>query len=326
MHEARRSSLGRTLIIANPAARSGAGAGFAERLQRFLLLYHGSPGVIEDPITFDLEMTEYPGHATALAETSQGFDTVLALGGDGTVHEVVNGLMRIDRDRRPVLGVVPVGSGNDYARTLGIDHALDKTFAPLLGWRPRRMDVGRIETDPRTVSRRTVYFAQTFSVGIDAAIGLGTVDLRAEQSYSGDMLYIASGLRHFGRRYRTYPMTVGFDGRDGIDRDVYTMAVQVGATYGSGFAICPEADPTDGLFDVSYAAGPASRLVTLPTFLLARLGKAALSPLMHGGRARAVSIALPAGDYPIQADGEAVHAAALGLTCLYHELEVLQPA
>ncbi len=66
--------------------------------------------------------TVYPGHATelALAAAQTGYTTVVALGGDGTVHEVVNGLMQVEASRRPKLGVVPIGSGNDFAGGVGI--------------------------------------------------------------------------------------------------------------------------------------------------------------------------------------------------------------
>lgn len=325
-HTSERSSLGHTLIIANPASQSGAGREFAERLQRFLLLYHSAPGALEDPITFDLEMTEYPGHAAALAETAQNFDTVLALGGDGTVHEVLNGLMAIERNQRPTLGVIPVGSGNDFARTLGIEHALDKTFAPLLTWQPSLIDVGQVTINPNTTSAAVSYYAETFSVGLDAAIGLGTIDLRKTSKLSGNALYIVSGLKHFGEKYRTFSMELRVGNEDPRALEVYTMAIQLGPTYGSGFAICPDANPTDGLFDISYAEGPASRIATLPTFLLARFGKAGVSPLIHSLQAHTVELTLPSDDYPIQSDGEPLHASKVALTCLHHEIQVLQPA
>ena len=102
------AALGRTLIIANPVAQSGAGKRIAGQLQRFLALYH------HDNASFELVYTEHMGHAVELAEAARDYDSVLALGGDGVVHEVANGIMRIGVEHRPALGVVPVSSGNDF--------------------------------------------------------------------------------------------------------------------------------------------------------------------------------------------------------------------
>ena len=108
------TDFGRTLIIANPAAQSGAAHEVAERLQRFL-------DMTARASQFDLVLTERIGHAKELASQAQGYRTVIALGGDGVIHEVVNGLMTQNEAVRPALAILPVGSGNDFAQTLGID-------------------------------------------------------------------------------------------------------------------------------------------------------------------------------------------------------------
>ena len=72
------------------------------------------------------------GHAKELAAQAQGYRTVIALGGDGVIHEVVNGLMTQEEDTRPALAILPVGSGNDFAQTLGIDDFSGKDFGALL--------------------------------------------------------------------------------------------------------------------------------------------------------------------------------------------------
>jgi len=91
-------------IILNPMADMGNAWRVARDL-RSITEQHG--GV-------DWSGTVYPGHAIELAKQSEGYDMVIAMGGDGTVHEVMNGLMQIPEDKRPILGVVPVGSGNDF--------------------------------------------------------------------------------------------------------------------------------------------------------------------------------------------------------------------
>lgn len=168
------TDFGRTLIIANPAAQSGAAHEVAERLQRFLdMTAHASQ--------FDLVLTERMGHAEELAAQATGYRTVIALGGDGVIHEVVNGLMTQDEAVRPALAVLPVGSGNDFAQTLGIDDFSGKDFGALLTCELQRQDIGRIRSwNPASGSGEAIveYYDQTLSVGIDAAIGLGTTELR----------------------------------------------------------------------------------------------------------------------------------------------------
>ena len=92
---------------------------------------------------FDLVLTERMGHAKELAAQAQGYRTVIALGGDGVIHEVVNGLMTQEEDARPALAILPVGSGNDFAQTLGIDDFSGKDFDDrphALGRRPVKAD------------------------------------------------------------------------------------------------------------------------------------------------------------------------------------------
>ncbi len=203
------TDFGRTLIIANPAAQSGAAREVAERLQRFL-------DMTARASQFDLVLTERIGHAKKLAAQAQGYRTVIALGGDGVIHEVVNGLMTQKEDARPALAVLPVGSGNDFAQTLGIDDFSGKDFGALLTCELQRQDIGRIRSwNPASGSGEATveYYDQTLSVGIDAAIGLGTTELRKKTGLTGAPLYTLSGLEQFGLRYRNYPMTVSFDRR-----------------------------------------------------------------------------------------------------------------
>ena len=130
------TDFGRTLIIANPAAQSGAAHEVAERLQRFL-------DMTARASQFDLVLTERMGHAKELAAQATGYRTVIALGGDGVIHEVVNGLMKQEEDARPALAVLPVGSGNDFAQTLGIQKHLLDPYKSFTETEDRLIDAGK---------------------------------------------------------------------------------------------------------------------------------------------------------------------------------------
>ena len=152
------SPLGRTLVIANPAAHSGRGEDGARFAQEFLQSYASATR------GFEVVRTQEPADATRIARGARSFDTILALGGDGVIHEVVCGLMALPREARPQLGVIPLGSGNDYARTLGMArNDVEAARAQLVRGRARHVEVGRVNGTP---------FMQTLSFGLDAAIAL----------------------------------------------------------------------------------------------------------------------------------------------------------
>ena len=180
-----------------------------------------------------------------MAADADGFDTVVALGGDGVIHEVVNGLMRRPRDRRAQLGVIPLGSGNDYARTLGMArNDVEAAFAQLVRGSARPVEVGRVNG---------THFMQTLSFGLDAAIALDTTDRRAANtSQEGEALFVTSGLKILSRAGRGFPCTARLDDEPPLELSALIFAVQVGPSYGGGFKICPDADPSDGLLDVCY--------------------------------------------------------------------------
>ena len=180
-------SLGRTLVIANPTAHSGRGAQAAERVRRFFESY--------DSVTTSYEhrLTTAPGDGEAMARGAAGYDTVIALGGDGIIHEVINGLMQIGSESRPALAIVPMGSGNDFARTL---HATfndpEASLREILEGSPRTIELGHVESD----APASAYFMETLSFGLDAAIALDTTDRReANTSQEGETLFATSGVR-----------------------------------------------------------------------------------------------------------------------------------
>lgn len=314
------SPLGRTLIIANPASQLGSGGRAAEQLQRFLALYH------HDRDSFELVYTERPRHAIELAQAARGFDAVLALGGDGIVHEVANGLMAIPAAERPAMGVVPVGSGNDFARTLGMRDFTGDGFGRYLTCERIPFDVGRLTLSGADgAPAATEYFIETFSFGLDAAVAIGTYELRNVTKLTGGALYMASGVDVFARRFQPYPARIALDGGEPERLRTFIVAVQLGPTYGSGFRICPDADPTDGLFDVCIASGRATRVTALALLLRAKNGHHVGSRYIRFARARRVDIELEGAGYPMQADGEQLFATRIGIEILPGALTVLRP-
>ena len=120
-------------------------------------------------------------------------------------------------------------------------------------------------------------------------------------------------------------MTVSFDGAPAERVRAIIMAIQLGPTYGSGYRICPDADPCDGVLDVCYACGPVPRAVALPMFLSAKDGHHTKLPPIRMRRCRHAELTFEEPDYPIQADGEPVVASRIEVDILTGALHVWRP-
>lgn len=308
---------GRTLLIANPAARSGRGAAGADVLEQLLRSQQRDLGISE----LAVYRTQAPGDATAAARAAAGFETVAVLGGDGIIHEAVNGMMAISRSERPRLAVIPMGSGNDYARTLSIRRNRPaQALMQLAQGETVALDLGVVNG---------IYFAQTLSFGLDAAIALKTMELRAETSHRGSRLFALAGIDVFTRGTRepfTYRATV--ERPDGSTETFpgacLVFAVQVGPTYGGGFRICPQASPRDGLLDLcrSVTVPPIPR--TLGLFALARLGCHTWSNAVQLARFARLTVDFDR-EPPCQADGEALAGTHFDIAAVPGALDVAVP-
>ena len=303
------SPLGRTLLIANPAAHSGKGAAGADFARHFLGSFASATR------GYEIRLTEGPGDATEIAAEADGFDTVLALGGDGVIHEVVNGLMRRPLVRRAQLGVIPLGSGNDYARTLGmVKNDVEGAFAQLVRGSVHSMEVGRVNG---------VHFMQTLSFGLDAAIAIDTTARRAANtSQEGEALFITSGLKILSRARDGFPCTACFVGEKPVDLETLIFAVQVGPSYGGGFMICPDADPSDGLLDVCYNVRKPMLPHLLALFGLARSGRHAKSRVVNLRRIQHAVLDF-AEEPPCQVDGEKLTGTHFEIDVVPHALNVI---
>lgn len=303
------SPLGRTLLIANPAAHSGKGAAGAEFARHFLSSYAAATS------GYEVRLTSGPGEATGIAAAAEGFDSVLVLGGDGVIHEVVNGLMRRDAAARPQLGVIPLGSGNDYARTLGMArNDVGAALAQIVRGTARPVDVGRVNG---------THFMQTLSFGLDAAIALDTTARRAaDTSQEGEALFVTSGLKILSRAKDGFPCSARFDDEDPVELNALVFAVQVGPSYGGGFRICPDADPSDGLLDVCYNVRRPALPRLLALFGLARVGRHAGSSVVRLRRIHHAELDFVAAP-PCQVDGEPLEGTSFSIDVIPSALHVI---
>lgn len=192
-----------------------------------------------------LKMTRGPGDARILASQAvqEGFDCVAAAGGDGTLNEVLNGLGdAADGFERSVLGVLPLGTVNVFARELGIPLKLSAAWQLILGGREKRIDLGRAEYGTGAV-RNQSYFAQLAGAGLDAR-SIELVNWKLKKCV-GPLSYVYAGLKAMAER-KPMIRVVGPD--ESIKGEL--VLVGNGRLYGGNFRAFEQAEMTDGLLDV----------------------------------------------------------------------------
>ena len=312
------AQLGRTVLIANPTSHSGRGAAAADVVSRFFEVYRTST------TSFETRTTTAVGDAFSIASHMDA-DTLIVLGGDGVIHEAVCGLMQLEPQSRPRLGVIPMGSGNDYARTIGMSlNKPDDAIAELLGGSERAIDVGRVTSDAEL---GTTYFLETLSFGLDAAIAIDTTVRRsAGTKQHGSGLFLTSSLKVFSRSHKPYACTVRINGDEPFELESLIFAVQNGPTYGGGFRICPTAVPNDGLLDVCYNSRKPNLVHTLVLLARARFGLHASSPYIHLRTAEHLQIDFAGVDVPCQVDGEELSGTSFDVGVVPQALRVIVPA
>jgi diacylglycerol kinase (ATP) len=252
-----------------------------------------------------LVATERRGHAAELAEAAvrHGWPAIVAVGGDGVVHEIVNGLMRAGGEGpTPPLGIVAVGSGNDFVKMLGLPaHRPADAVRHMLNAKPRLVDIGRVARHQMGDGPTgTWYFTNGVGVGFDAQVATHARDIRRLR---GVAIY-AWALMKALRELRSPRIAVSVDGREIADRALILTTVSNGPCHGGSFWLCPGASVDDGHLDILIADGRSlpSLLHLLPLVVLGKhLGHRGVE--LHRGTRVEVRSEEP---LPIHADGEIV--------------------
>lgn len=200
-------------------------------------------------IPFVAGYSQYRMHAKALAyaAASEGYRNILAVGGDGTVHEVLCGLMRYaeEKDIEPeefCFGVLPIGSGNDWIKSLGIPHNLDKMLEMVADGTRSRMDVVKVES-----SDGVSYMANVGGMGFDSHV-CERVNRQKAHGRVLKAIYLRA-LFHTVRWIRPINATVRVDGEEFFSGSLYSLAMGNGPYSGGGMRQVPDAVYDDGLLD-----------------------------------------------------------------------------
>lgn len=253
-------------------------------------------------LDYEIELTKYRGHASALAEQAarDGFDVVVAAGGDGTVNEIANGILRAwegsEGTAPTTLGILPVGSGNDFAAGMGMDSGVRDAVDRLRRGHTRAIDVGYVEPDadpPR-------YFLNILGGGFDARVNIEAQKIKRLRGFA---IYLVAVLKTMAIYYRMPRTSLRFDG-EVMEFSMLMTLVANGPRLGGGFLAAPEASHDDGLFDLCIVRkmGRLDMLRTIP-----KLMRGTHTDHPNVTMARAPSIEIVSGEgFPSQADGEVI--------------------
>jgi diacylglycerol kinase (ATP) len=215
-------------------------------------------------LSFDFEYTEGIGHAIELARlaASDGYRYLVAVGGDGTVNEVANGILHSTNASSTALGIVSTGTGSDFVRSVGIPRDYATACSTLTSSGRLSIDVGVVEYQSRGQTLRR-FFINAAGVGFDAAVVEKTE--RLPKYFGGTIPYLAGVVRTLFS-YKNKPVVVNVENELESGR-VLNVAVANGGYLGGGMHIAPQAELCDSLLDVVIVGdmGKFELLKELPT-------------------------------------------------------------
>jgi len=243
-----------TKFIVNPNANMGQAWRLAADLRPVMAEFGGA----------DWAGTVYPTHAIELTRQAveDGYDLIIAAGGDGTAHEVVNGLMEFPPEQRPRLGIVPLGSGNDFAHAMGMDEDPSKALQQIFTGEPHPIDIGVMEDD----RGRREYFDNTVGIGFDAIV---TIYSHSMPLLRGFLMYLAAVIKTIFLNHKPFHVEIALDGGETWEDSLLMLVLCNGPREGGGFHISPGASSNDGIFNLLAvrAVSRAMMFRLLPEFM-----------------------------------------------------------
>jgi len=252
-------------------------------------------------LSYDLVQTEKPWHAAELAASAvrQKYPVVVAAGGDGTVNEVINGIMRLKEkgNAEICLGILPVGGGNDFAFGMGLPTDFKSGFEILLNGECKSIDIGRISGGLYPEGR---YFGNGVGIGYDARVSFSI----QRSNLRGFLGYLIAALRTL--LFEFHPPTVEIQlSRQTITQPSMMVSIMNGRRMGGGFIMAPTALPDDGTFDLCIAKKMRKDVILalIPRFMA---GNQRGHWAIRFEQSDYVRVTALEGSLPVHADGEMI--------------------
>jgi diacylglycerol kinase (ATP) len=280
-------------VIVNPRSRNGAAGRRWGALEPKLQAELGA---------FESELTRGPRDAERIAREGvrAGIERVIVAGGDGTLNEVASGLLAAGLGGYAQIGVLPLGTGGDFARSAGVPPKMADAIAALKDAKPRAIDAGRIRHRDGAAQETTSYFVNVASFGISGLID--TLVNQTSKRFGGKASFLAGTLKALAR-YRAVPVTVRVDGKLLHDGPLLIAAAANGRWFGGGMNIAPEARLDDGLLDIVLLRDhPKAKLISKLPLLYS--GRHIDDPICSFLRGREIEAEAEPGAVLLDIDGE----------------------
>ncbi|HUW68769.1 MAG TPA: YegS/Rv2252/BmrU family lipid kinase [bacterium] len=285
------------LVILNPVAGKGKAGQRQPEIERLMA---------ERGLVFDLRLTECPGHAIEIAAAAcdDGYDVIVAAGGDGTVNEVVNGMMAARLARHsasasgPALGVLSVGRGNDFCYGADLPGTLVECVDVLARDKRRPLDVGLIKGGDYPNGK---HFANGIGVGFDTIVGLEAAKLR---HVHGFLAYVIGALRTFVMYPEAPEIRISWEDTV-VEQASHQISIMNGKRMGGTFFMAPDAENHDGRLELCMA-GRMNRREMLALMARYTKGTQAGHPRIRTGGSSRFMIEAPNGGLIVHADGETI--------------------
>ena len=304
----------RTLVIVNPRSSNGA---TGRRWARVEATLRDSLGDLE------VVRTRAPRDAERIAREAvlDGVERLVVAGGDGTLSEIVTGLLAADLAQRAEIGVLPLGSGGDFMRTLGIPPRPDDAIAALAGGKTRRLDAGRATYTLDSGRVATSYFLNIASLGVSALI---TRFVNATgKGMGGRAAFLMGSIRGI-LGFNPEPLSVRVDGEIVHEGPTVLATVANGRWFGGGMHVAPQARPDDAELDI-VIIGALTKLQLLRRLPLLYSGTHLDDPAVASFRGRRVEFEAAPGTVHIEVDGEPLGSAPVEIEVLPGAVDVLGP-
>jgi len=281
----------RMRLIVNPAAGGGTAQRAVPAIERNLS---------ERGVAYQLVYTERPWHAAELARQAvrDGVDITVAVGGDGTANEVLNGLMQAKQagEGAAAMGVLCVGRGNDFAFGVGAPAVIEEGCAALSTDHRRIVDVGHVGGESVPEGR---FFGNGVGIGFDTVVGLEAAKLKRLRGFPG---YLVAALKTIFLYYHAPRTRIEYDGGT-IDQRSLMVSIMNGRRMGGGFMMAPVSEIDDGRLDLCIASqvSKVGILTLIPRFMNGTQGT---HPAVRTARTERITVTAIEGSLPAHADGE----------------------
>lgn len=295
------STIKKIHLIVNPYSGSGKGASIGLKVKHYLEAQQYVVSIYE---------SQYAGHTTKITadlaqqieKDSSNSSLIIVIGGDGTIHECLNGLG--ERYASTPLGYIPSGSGNDFARGAGISHQPKKALQQILAAvEPKELDVLSF-TD--TASHQKGYSVNNIGLGLDASI-IKEVNHSSSKAIFNklklqSLIYLSAVISHFIRQ-NPFPLTIDVDGRKETFDKAFLVTTNNHPYFGSGIKISPKANLTDGKMDLIVVERISGFKFLKLFFILFTTGKHLEDTIVHYFKGEHIRLSVPS-DIEGQTDGE----------------------